>query len=224
MTRLVVITAICLEVLAGSAHASALTLSGYFNASGNPALFASDGYLDMQAARFGGDDEIARNVAIYTMTVSTAGTFSFDSLGFAALGAEAYFTIFEGAGGDAAFLDSSYFDQLIDFSLSRALTVGTYMLAVGVWQNMSFAENNPDATPTLSDGFTAFGDPSGLGSYYYSLKVSSDDGEFAAVPATGLGGGGEPTPVPEPSTLLLLGSGLGLLARRQTARRSAVVD
>lgn len=223
MTRLVVIAAICLEVLAGSAHAAALTLSGYFNDPANAALFASDGYLDIQAARFAGDDEIAKNVAIYTMTVSTPGTFTFDSLGFAALGAEPYFTIFEGAGGDAAFLDSNFFDPQIDFSLSRALTAGTYMLAVGVWPNMSFAENNPDGTPTLSDGFTALGDPNRLGNYYYALNVASDDGAFDAVPATDLGGGGT-NPVPEPSTLLLLGSGLGLLARRQTTRRSAVVD
>jgi len=55
----------------------------------------------------------------------------------------------------ATFLDSNYFDPNIDFSLTRALPAGTYMLALGVWVNMSFAENNPDAVPSLGDGFTA---------------------------------------------------------------------
>ncbi len=91
------------------------------------------------------------------------------------------------------------------------------MLAIGVWQNMSFAENNLDGT--LSDGFTALGDPGRLGNYYYALNVSSDDGAFDAVPATDLGGGG-PTPVPEPSSMLLFGAGLGVMARRWTSRRS----
>ena len=202
-----------LVVGAGTGRAASVTVSGYFNDAANPALAASDGYLDLRAARFGDDDEIARNVALYELTVTTAGLLSFDSAGWAAGGAEPYFTLFEGSGVMATFLDSNYFDPNIDFSLTRALPAGTYMLALGVWMNMSFAENNPDAVPSLGDGFTALGDPTRLGTYYYELAVSSDDGIFEdPVPSGDL----RNTPAPEPSGLLLMAVGaLGVLARRR---------
>jgi hypothetical protein len=69
------------------------------------------------------------------------------------------------------------------------------VVALGVWFNMSFSENNPDADPTLGDGFIGLGGPDLLGTDYYELRVT-----------------GEVGPAPEPSTLLLLaGSLLGLL-------------
>ena len=173
---------LCLLLLAGSAGAATITLSGFLDDSTNAALIASDGYQDFQAARFATDDEVVRNVAMYTFTVTTGGTFSFDSFGWALGGAEPYFSLFEGAGASATFLDSNVFDPSIDFSLSRALVAGDYMLALGVWSNMSFAENNPDADPTLDDAFTALGDPSRLGSANYELRISSDDGVGSADP------------------------------------------
>ena len=202
---------LCVQLSAGSAGASTFTLSGFLNDSTNTALIASDGYQDFQAARFANIDEIARNVAVYTFAVTTGGTFTFDSVWFVAGGAEPYFSLFVGSGTAATFLDSNFFDPNIDFSLSRALAAGDYMLALGVWANMSFAENNPDGDPTLGDAFTALGDPSRLGSAYYELKISSDDGAGSAAPG-GIAPGPGPTPVPEPSTLWLLGTGLsGLL-------------
>lgn len=209
-----VLAVVCL--FGATARATTLTVSGYLNDPGNAALASSDGYLDLGAPRFGGDDLVARNVAIYTLTVANAATFTFDSHGFAAGGAEPYFTLFEGSDAAAAFLDSNYFIPDIDFSLTRALSPGTYLLAIGVWVNQSFAENNPDGDPTLGDGFTALGDPTLLGNAYYELDASADarfDIAAARIAAPA-------APVPEPSTIVLVG--LGLVGRRLAKmRRSA---
>jgi len=223
---LAALVAVLTLLAAASAHAGPVTLSGYFNDALNAALIASDGYGDLQAPRFGNDDEIARNVALYALTVDSPDTFYFDSFGYGAGGAEPFFSLFAGSGTAATFLDSNFFIPAIDFSLSALLPAGDYMLALGVWVNQSFAENSPDADPTLGDGFTALGDPSKLGNYYYELLVSSDDPDttFDVTDAGDLppGGGGGGTPVPEPSTLLLMltGSGLvGLARARWRARR-----
>lgn len=209
-----------LVVAGGTAHAAPFTISGYLDDPTNTALVASDGYMDLKPARFGDDDQIARNVALYEMTVTTAGTFTFTSFGYAAFGAEPYFTLFAGSGLPATFLDSNgVSDPLnIDFSFSRTLTSGVYTLALGVWMNMSFAENNPDADPSLGDAFTALGGPGALGNYYYELEVASDDGgEFDdPTPAGDISN----QPIPEPSLLLLVAFGAsGAFARFHRRRR-----
>jgi hypothetical protein len=205
---------------AGStAYADTFTLSGYLDDAANTALVASDGYMDLKPARFGSDDEIARNVALYELNVTTGGTFSFASFGYAALGAEPYFTLFAGSGLLATLVDSSGLsDPLnVDFSFSRALGPGVYTLALGLWLNMSFAENNPDGDPSLGDAFTALGVPGLLGNYYYELEVASDDGEFDdPVPAGDI----RNEPIPEPSMLLLLACGAsGALVRFRRRQR-----
>ena len=151
-------------------------------------------------------DEVARNVALYTFRSPRSARLT-STAWVPAGGAEPYFTLSAGAGAAATFLDSNFFDPKIDFSLSRALAAGDYMLTLGVWQNMSFAENNPDSDPTLGDAFTALGDPTRLGNAYYELRISSDDGVGEADPG-GIAPGPGPAPVPEPSTVLLLGTGL----------------
>jgi len=147
-----------------------LTFAGYFNDSGNSALVGSD----LGAAGFADDNAIANNVALYDLTVPANSTVTFASVGYSLGGAEPYFSLFAGTGNAATFLDSNYYIPAIDFSFSRSLNAGSYRLALGVWLNMSFAENNPDPNPTLGDGFTGLGVPMGLGDYYYELTVTLD--------------------------------------------------
>lgn len=180
--------------------AQSAVYSGFLNDPGNPALVHSD----LGPPLFGDDFEIANNVALHTFSVAAPDTYSFDSNGFAAGGVDPYFTLFSGTGPSATFLASN-FDQAFstggDFLISVPLAPGDYTIALGVFANMSFAENNPDADPSLGDGFTFLGGPGFLGNYYYEIEVE------AGTPP-------EPPAVPEPATWLMLGMGLLGLRRR----------
>jgi hypothetical protein len=182
---------ICLGFLFGTANTFAETFSGYFNDSTNSALVGSD----LGSALFGDDGEIANNVALYPLSIPVSGLVTFESEGYAAGGAEPYFSLFLGNGTAATFLDSNYSISDIDFIITRFMNTGSYMIAMGVWENMTFAENNPDSNPTLADGFIQVGDPGRLGNYYYELDVT-----------------GPVQAVPEPTALLLTVLGLVGLA------------
>jgi hypothetical protein len=156
-----------------TAHAATSILSGHFNDPGNPALVS----YNLGVASFGSDGEIANNVALYSFSVPVAGTVSFISNGFNSGGVDPYFTLFRGNGSSATFLASNYNKSIStggDFDLSYELPVGDYMVALGVYSNMSIAENY--GSGTLSDGFTSLGVPNFLGVsnlYYYELMVST---------------------------------------------------
>jgi hypothetical protein len=196
--RIALVT-VLLALVAGAAHADTITFSGYFNDAGNGALRWSD----LGPPLFADDWEVANNVAIYEVNLPFGGNATFDSNGFAAGGADPYFTLFSGLGAAATFLYSNY-DQAFstggDFLYVLPLMAGDYTVAMGVFANMSFADNY--GAGALGDGFVGLGEPYLLGNYYYELGVTRPD---------------EPVPpIPEPGTLLLIGSGLaGCFARRK---------
>ncbi len=174
--------------------AGATTFAGNLGDAGNAALVGSD----LGAARFDDENAVANNVALYTFT-TLGGTVSVVSTGFAGGGVDPYFTLFSGSGAAATLFDSNYIQATStggDFAWSGTLAAGTYEIALGSFENMSFAENL--GTGTLGDGFTALGDPNSLHDGSYSLNLT--------------------TPVPEPSGALLLAVGLAALATR--VRRS----
>jgi hypothetical protein len=191
---------VCLVLATGTSQAATTTYSGFVNNQSNAALIGSD----LGAALFADDGEIANNVALYHLFVPITGNVGFVSKGFAAGGVDPYVTLFQGNGPTATFLRSNYDEAYStggDFSLSFALTAGNYMVAMGTFANMSFAENL--GLGTLGDGFIGLGEPNSLRNYYYELAVTAPE-----------------QAVPEPSTLLLLSAGLaGFAAVRKKLRR-----
>jgi hypothetical protein len=173
-----------------STLAGATTYAGNRGDAGNAALVGSD----LGAPDFTDDNAIADNVALVTFTTNT-GLVSIVSTGFAGGGVDPYFTLFSGSGGAATFYDSNYLQATStggDFTWTGTLAGGTYEIALGAFENMSFAENL--GSGTLADGFIFLGDPNSLGNGSYSLNVT--------------------TAVPEPSGALLLVFGVAALATR----------
>lgn len=127
---------------------------------------------------------------------------SIQSTGFGAGGADPYFTLFQGSGQTATVLASNYtqaFSTGGDFNYSGSLVAGNYVLALGVFANMSLAENY--GSGTLADGFTALGEPGSLGNGEYSVLVQ----------------GVSSVPVPAAAWLMLSGlCGLGAFTRRRS--------
>jgi hypothetical protein len=196
---------LALGLLCLALPAAAQTFSGRFDDPGNTALFSSD----LSAASFDDEYAIANNVALYSFTVAVTGSVSIVSTGFAAGGTDPYFTLFQGATGTAAFVDSNYLQAFStggDFTYSGVLAAGEYQFALGTFANMSVAENS--GSGALSDGFIWLGVPDSLGNMHYSVTVS-----------TGI----VTTPVPEPETAALMALGLAMtmsaIARRRRARR-----
>ncbi len=180
----------------GSSHAQRLVFSGRLDDPANAALVGSD----LGAPLFADARAIANNVALYTLNVLVAGPVTILSTGFAAGGVDPYFSLFEGAGNAAVWLDSNYaqaFSTGGDFSFSAVLAAGTYQIALGAFANMSFAENL--GTGSLADGFTAIGVPDALGDASYRLLVTS--------------------PIPEPAAWLLTLCGLLCLGAVQAKRQ-----
>lgn len=190
------------------ALASPLTFSGYFNDTSNTALIGSDAWNGgtPPSALFGNDGQVVNNVALYTFNVPTAQSVRFNSNGVAAGGADPYFTLFAGTGTSATFSSSNYLQAFStggDFDDIYSLAAGDYTVAMAVFANMSFAENY--GTGALGDGFTALGDQSWLGNYYYELAVTLEGGT-----------------VSEPSTLALIALAAVAAAAKRRRSREAV--
>lgn len=181
-----------------STLAGATTLSGNLGDSGNGALVGSD----LGAPDFTDANAVANNVALYTFDVTVAGTVDIVSSGFGAGGVDPYFTLFDGSGNTATFHDSNYAQAIStggDFTWTGTLGTGSYEIALGSFENMSFAENL--GSGTLGDGFIFLGDPNSLGNGSYSLTLT--------------------TPVPEPEGSWLMGVGLAVIATRAWRARRA---
>ena len=174
-----------------TAAGATTTLSGNLGDPGNAALVGSD----LGPPDFTDDNAVANNVALYVFTVNHAGTVSVVSTGFAAGGVDPYFSLFAGSGASATFVDSNNAQATTtggDFTWTGSLAVGSYEIALGPYDNMSFAENL--GVGTLGDGFIALGEPGSLGDGSYSLELT--------------------TPVPEPTAPWLMAVGLAALATR----------
>jgi hypothetical protein len=204
MKKNILIILVCLGFLIGTSNVFAwtTTFSGYLSDPSNSALVGSH----LEFPLFGDDYDIAYNVAIHHLTIPLNGNVSFVSKGYAMGGIDPYFTLFHGNDLNATFVASNY-DQAFstggDFTISPLLTAGEYIVAMSVFANMSFAENNPDLDPTLGDGFTGVGGPGYLGNYYYELEVTQRE-----------------QPVPEPATILFTLIGLaGVIGLSKKSRQ-----
>ena len=200
------LAAAALVAMAATASAGTTVYSGNLGDVTNSALVSGANDAAYLAAPDPAD--VANNVALYTFNVTLAGAVSIASTSFAAGGVDPYFTLFTGSGPAATFLDSNYNQAVLgsggDFSWSGTLAAGTYEIALGTAQNISFAEQNPTLY-TLGDGFIGFG-----------IDGSQGNGDYALTLTT-------PTPpVPEPAPAALLGLGLAAFAaRRWRALRAA---
>jgi|HubBroStandDraft_5_1064220.scaffolds.fasta_scaffold41603_2 hypothetical protein len=149
--------------------AGAVDFSGSFADPTNSALVGSD----LGSASFADPNAISNNVALYELIVPVTEMVTITSTSFAAGGADPYLTLFQGSGGAATFFDSNYnqaFSTGGDLDYSATLTKGHYEVALGVFANLSFAENF--GSGTLADGFTGLGDPGSLGNGSYAVQVS----------------------------------------------------
>ena len=192
--------------LAGfSANAASVTYSGNLGDSANAYLVGSDlGAPVFSDPSAPGDPDatarvVANNVALYQLVLSQAGVLTLSS-GPLGTGIDPYVTLFSGNDHGATFVASAQ-DA---FSWSSAVLAGSYWVAIGDYENFSFAENW--GTGTLGDGFIAIGDPNLLGDGSYSVTASLDTGT-------------PPIPEPSESAMLLLGVA-ALVTRAWRARRA----
>ncbi len=193
-------------LMAFASLAPAAILAGRFSDPANTALVGSD----LGSPGFADANTIANNVALYGLTLHAKGQITIQSTGFAAGGADPYFSLFRGLGGGAQFIASNYaqaFSTGGDFVYAALLDAGDYQIALGTFANLSFAENL--GTGLLGDGFIGLGVPGSLGDSSYRLVVTLP---------------GQPNPAPEPGAIWLVAIGLaaaGTATRVRVAKGAA---
>lgn len=167
------LAALAMVTLAGPALAGVVTLNGNLGDLTNTALVASD----MGVPQFAADRDTANNVALYALHVALAGNISFSSTGFALGGIDPYFTLFSGTDRATTTFLASNFDHATtlggDFTLDAVLAAGDYTVAIGVFENLSFAENL--GIGFLADGFIGVGVPDLFRNGSYSFTVTLPD-------------------------------------------------
>ncbi|MBL0086632.1 MAG: DVUA0089 family protein [Ideonella sp.] len=94
------------------------------------------------------------------MTVPVGGSVGFTSTGYSAGGIDPYFTLFRGIySATATFVASNYIHALAlggDFTQTETLSAGDYTVAIGTFENLSFAENlGSGFRPTASSAWAA---------------------------------------------------------------------
>jgi hypothetical protein len=188
---------------AGPVLAAVVNLSGALDNPANTALVASD----MGAAQFTDDLATANNVALHVLHVAVGGSVNFTSTGFALGGIDPYFTLFSGTDWTTAtVLDSNYLHASTlggDFTQDIMLSAGDYTVAIGVYENMSFAENL--GSGVLADGFIALGGPFFFGDGRYAFTITTPDA----------------TTVPEPGSALLSLMAAGVAVWTQRRRKTS---
>lgn len=172
---------LALAIAVGPVFADVVTFGGNLGDPANAALVASD----LSAPRFADDLDTANNVALHTLHVAVGGNVSFASTGFAAGGVDPYFTLFIGTDpATATVLDSNYLNATTlggDFTIDVALAPGDYTVAIGVYSNLSFAENLGGGV--LADGFIGLGVPAFFGDGSYALTITLPGGTTVPEPA-----------------------------------------
>ncbi|MBL0151750.1 MAG: DVUA0089 family protein [Ideonella sp.] len=165
---------------AGPASASAVTFSGKLDDATNTALVASD----LGIAQFSDERAKANNVAMYALTVPVGGSVGFTSTGYSAGGIDPYFTLFRGIySATATFVASNYIHALAlggDFTQTETLSAGDYTVAIGTFENLSFAENL--GSGFMADGFIGLGGAGYFGDGSYMLTVTLPDSQTAPEP------------------------------------------
>ncbi len=178
------LAALAMITFAAPALAGVVNLVGNLGDPANTALVASD----LSAARFVDDLDTANNVALYTLHVVQAGNVSFRSTGSAGGGIDPYFTLFSGTSPSSASWRASNHDHATtvggDFELNEVLAAGDYTVAIGVYENLSFAENL--GSGFLSDGFIGLGGPTYFGDGSYAFVITLPDS--GTVPEPGSAG------------------------------------
>jgi hypothetical protein len=181
------------SVLAGTvSHVGSLNPTDPTDVAFIPFTLATSSIVNMQSYGYGGSANAPGGTNAAGAVISPGG---FDT----------YFSLFQGSGPSATFLLSDD-DGLCppgtavglacaDSTIATTLGAGSYMLAVSVFENMSYAENW--GLGTLADGFTGIAD-------YYNASSGTERTSDWAVDITEDPSTPE-SPVPEPGSLILLG-------------------